>query len=171
MFKCIKAYKKIGYLLGPFPCSLFILVTCVHGIPCCPTWSEHKVNSGRFVESVRYVYHLTVIHTTAAVCVYIACLYLLVTAATPFAEFSLHHLPSSSSFSSSFLLPYLQWHLLPCAFMCLHINALSEWSVSACVFSLPLGGFNVLPSEFCTAWIHLGSSQGVIIYIWSNKLS
>lgn len=54
---------------------------------------------------------------------------------------------SSSSSSAIFLLPYLKWHLSPCAF------AISVICICLCVLCTSWGGGYVLPSKSCSAQI------------------
>lgn len=120
---------------------------------CCATQVEHKVNSGRLVPSPVTFSQVDEVVFIIWQSFILLLLSLFILPAPTCYSLLLPSPPSPpiSSSSASFLLPYLQWHLLPCAFMCLLI---SQWSVSAHVCSPHLlGGFYVLLSKSCAAWI------------------
>lgn len=102
---------------------------------CLGKWSARiNLTAISHILTSRRVYHVTSSHTAAAV---LSVYYMLLAAVI---------LSSSSTSSASFLLPYLKWHLSPCAFTRL---LLSQWSVSTYVFCAPLGrDFIHFPQNF-----------------------
>lgn len=76
--------------------------------------------------------------------------------------------PSSTS-CSTVLLPYLRWHLLPCALCISHISMICTLWVLFCIFLVIL--VCSLRISYA-AWIHLGSTvmpKTFYIWIWSSR--